>query len=95
MGNVRKISVALTAEQIAALQVAVETGEYATTSEIIREALRDWQSKRELRREEIDRLRRLWQQGIVSGRGKLGGIDQVKAEARRRRVAVKRASSGG
>jgi len=29
------------------------TGEYATTSEIVREAVRDWQFKRELRQEEV------------------------------------------
>ena len=38
MPYMQKVSVALTGEQVA----AVETGEYATTSEIIREAIRDW-----------------------------------------------------
>ena len=51
--------VALTNEQVAALKAAVETGECATTSEIVREALRDWQLKRELRREDIKRLRQM------------------------------------
>ena len=35
MPDIQKVSVALTGEQIAALKAAVETGEYATTSEII------------------------------------------------------------
>jgi hypothetical protein len=34
--DIQKISVAVTGEQLAALRAAVETGEYATTSEIIR-----------------------------------------------------------
>ncbi len=59
MSDIQKVSVALTGEQIAALKAAVETGEYATTSEIIREALRDWQFKRELRQEDIKRLRKM------------------------------------
>ncbi|HEV2485930.1 MAG TPA: hypothetical protein VGT08_10385 [Terracidiphilus sp.] len=39
MPEVQKISIALTAEQIGTLKSAVETGEYATTSEIVREAI--------------------------------------------------------
>jgi antitoxin ParD1/3/4 len=56
MAEVRKISIALTGEQIGALKSAVETGEYATTSEIVREAIRDWQHKRALRQEELSRV---------------------------------------
>ena len=63
MPDVKKISIALTGEQIVALKAAVETGEYATTSEIVREAIRDWQFKRELRDEDLRRLRHLWDQG--------------------------------
>ena len=45
MPDIQKVSVALTGEQIAVLKSAVETGEYATTSEAIREALRDWRKR--------------------------------------------------
>ena len=40
---------ALTGERESALKAAIETGEHATTCEIVREAVRDWQLKRELR----------------------------------------------
>jgi len=40
MPEIQKVSIALTGEQIGALKAAVETGEYATTSEIVREAIR-------------------------------------------------------
>ena len=53
MASVEKLSVALTNEQVSALKAAVDAGEYATTSEIVREAVRDWQLKRELRQEDI------------------------------------------
>lgn len=84
MPDVQKVSIALTAEQIAALKAAVETGEYATTSEIVREALREWQLKRELRREDIKRLRQLWDEGKASGRAKALNFDETREEARRR-----------
>jgi antitoxin ParD1/3/4 len=48
MPDIKKISIALTGEQVSALKAAVENGECATTSEIVREALRDWQYRREL-----------------------------------------------
>lgn len=82
MPDVRKVSVALTAQQISALKSAVDTGEYATTSEIVREAIRDWQFKRELRREDIDHLRQLWDEGKASGPARPVDFEQVKRRGR-------------
>lgn len=84
MASIEKISIALTSEQIASLKNAVETGEYATTSEVIREALREWQWKRNLRQDELDRLRRLWQNGKASGNAKALNLNATRSEARRR-----------
>src|ERR1700738_5306190 len=67
MPEIQKVSIALTGEQVAALKAAVETGEYATTSEVVREALREWQWKREQRTEELKRLQQSWQKGKASG----------------------------
>ncbi len=66
MTDIQKVSVALTAEQLAALKAAVDAGEYATTSEIVREAICDWQLKHEFRQEDIRRLRQLWDEGKAS-----------------------------
>jgi antitoxin ParD1/3/4 len=85
MTDIQKVSVALTREQVAALKAAVETGEYATTSEIVREALRDWQFKRSLRREDINRLRRLWDEGKASGSPEPFDIRRTIAAAKRRK----------
>jgi putative addiction module CopG family antidote len=46
MANVEKVSVALTAEMAAMMRQAVESGEYASASEVVREALRDWKFRR-------------------------------------------------
>lgn len=84
MANVEKVSVALTGEQIAALKAAVEAGEYATTSEIVREAVRDWQLKRELRQEDIKRLRQLWDEGVASGSAGKVDMQELRRQARAR-----------
>jgi antitoxin ParD1/3/4 len=82
MANIEKVSVALTGEQVSALKAAVEAGEYATTS--VREALRDWQLKRELRQEDIKRLRQMWDAGIASGSAGELDMKKLRREARAR-----------
>jgi antitoxin ParD1/3/4 len=82
--DIQKVSVALTSEQISALKSAVETGEYATTSEAVRDALREWQWKRELRGEDLNRLREMWRAGKASGAAVPLDLTEVRQEARRR-----------
>ncbi|MEO8280830.1 MAG: ribbon-helix-helix protein, CopG family, partial [Ideonella sp.] len=48
-----KISIALPAEMVAIVRSAVETGEYASSSEVVRDALRDWTRKRRLQRQGV------------------------------------------
>jgi antitoxin ParD1/3/4 len=91
MSDIHKISVALTGEQIAALKAAVETGEYATTSEIVREASRDWQFKHDLRQEDIRRLRQLWDEGKASGPAAPLDFNKLRHEARERLTAIRKA----
>jgi antitoxin ParD1/3/4 len=62
MPTVEKISIALPREMVAQLRQAVETGEYASSSEVVRDALRDWTHKRQLQQNGIAELRNLWQQ---------------------------------
>jgi antitoxin ParD1/3/4 len=84
MPEVQKVSISLTGEQIFALKAAVEAGEYATTSEIVREAIRDWQFKRELRQEDLKRLRQLWDEGKASGAVTPVDFEAARQEAHRR-----------
>jgi antitoxin ParD1/3/4 len=67
MSNVEKLSVAVTPEMAALMRQAVEAGEYASTSEVVRDALRDWEYRRKQRDQAIIELRRLVQEGIDSG----------------------------
>jgi antitoxin ParD1/3/4 len=43
---------------------AVATGEYASSSEVIRDALRDWTYKRSLRQQGVAELRKIWQEAL-------------------------------
>ena len=84
MAEIQKVSIALTGEQLASMRAAVAAGEYATTSEIVREAIREWQYKRELRQDDIRRLRALWDEGKASGAGEPFDIEKTLAAAQAR-----------
>jgi antitoxin ParD1/3/4 len=64
MSTVEKISIALPPEMVAVVRSAVDTGEYASSSEVVRDALRDWTQKRSLRQQGVEELRQVWQQAI-------------------------------
>ncbi|HUY81724.1 MAG TPA: type II toxin-antitoxin system ParD family antitoxin [Acidobacteriaceae bacterium] len=59
---IKKISIALPSNMVAVVREAVETGEYASSSEVVRDALRDWTERRRLRQQAVDELRQIWQQ---------------------------------
>lgn len=60
-----KISIALPPEMVATVRSAVATGEYASSSEVIRDALRDWTHKRSLRQQGVAELRAVWQEALA------------------------------
>jgi antitoxin ParD1/3/4 len=62
MPAVEKISIALPGEMAAKVRKVVETGEYASSSEVVRDALQEWMLKRELRQHGLDELRTSWRQ---------------------------------
>lgn len=64
MPTVEKISIALPPEMVNLVREAVETGEYASSSEVVRDALRDWTQKRHLRQQGVEALRQVWQQAM-------------------------------
>lgn len=89
MPGIGKVSIALTPELLAIAKEAVESGEYASTSEVVREALREWSLRKPLRQAEIERLRKAWQEGIESGPSKPLDFDEIKRKGRERLAAFK------
>lgn len=72
-----KMSISITDEHVAVVQEAVRSGAYASSSEVIREALREWRAKRV--------VSELWDEGLASGQCD-GGVSMadIKREAKRR-----------
>ena len=84
MAIVEKITRGLTREMAGFVRNAVETGEHASTSEVIRDAVRAWKERRDLLGFTVEELRGLVQGGLESGPSKHASMAEVKAEARRR-----------
>ena len=63
MSNVEKLSVSLSPELAELVRSSVGKGGYTSSSELIREALRDWQVKQAIQEAELLRMRK----GVADG----------------------------
>ena len=60
--SVEKITIALPPKMVASVRKAVDAGDYASSSEVVRDALRDWRQKRQARQSGLKELRRMWRE---------------------------------
>ncbi|WP_041321217.1 type II toxin-antitoxin system ParD family antitoxin [Hyphomicrobium denitrificans] len=67
MAEIERLSIALPTPMADTVRQAVEAGEYASTSEVVRDALRLWESRRQLRERDVELLRQRWDAGKASG----------------------------
>ena len=76
MPGTERLTITLPSEMAATIKSAVAGGLYASTSEVVREALRDWQIKAELRQRRLDALRKDIDAGLKDvEQGRLGAFD--------------------
>ena len=92
MPTVEKISIALPPEMVTIVRQAVETGEYASSSEVVRDALRDWTQKRNLRQQGIDELRQVWRQALQDKTPGVSAEDVMDRLERKYKALAKAAS---
>ncbi len=85
MGAIERMTITMPAELAETLRQTVAGGEYASTSEVVREALRDWTRNRDTERRDLEALRTAIKAGLDSGPGI--PADQVFAELRARYAA--------
>ena len=86
--TMRTMTISLSPKQAGVVEAAVEAGAYASNSEVLRDALRLWEQREELRRLELARLKREYAEGIASGPGRELSADalleEFKTKARQR-----------
>jgi len=69
MPATERMTIAMPAEMAETLRQTVAGGEYASTSEVVREALRDWARNRDTERRDLEALRDAIKTGLESGPG--------------------------
>ena len=67
MGKIERMTITMPEEMADAVRAAVESGDYATSSEIVREALRDWTRERRNAALDMTALREAVRLGDESG----------------------------
>lgn len=89
MANIERMTVVFPEHMAAQIRAAVEAGEYASTSEAVRDAVRLWFGRRQLQAHELDRLRGAWDAGKESGTHGSIDFDKLREEARKRLALAK------
>ncbi|UOA16607.1 type II toxin-antitoxin system ParD family antitoxin [Sulfitobacter dubius] len=82
MPSAERMTITMPSDMAEALRQTVAGGEYASTSEVVREALRDWTRSRNAELRDLETLRDAIKAGLDSGPG--SSADQVFAELRAR-----------
>ena len=93
MSEIERLTVTLPADMAALVKEAVAGGDYASASEIVREALRDWEVKAETRRRKLDALRGDIDEGlkdVAKRRMVKPDLDDIMARGRRRSAGSSR-----
>lgn len=94
MPGIERLTVTMSPELAAVVKQAVETGDYASTSEVIRAALRDWKLKRALQIEELAALKADINKGLADlAAGRVKDFDADAIIARGRRLLADRSPS--
>ncbi len=65
MTQIERMTVALPAEMAGIIRDAVESGDYASSSEVFRDAIRDWKHKRQLQQQEVESIMLGVRQGLA------------------------------
>jgi antitoxin ParD1/3/4 len=92
VSKIEKLSIALTPELAAEVREAVQSGDYASTSEVVREALRGWAQSRNDRTATIAYFRQMIAEGLASGEPQeRPPLDEFLKSARARRARTRAA----
>ena len=84
MSEFDRLSVLVPPELAQAVREAVDGERYVVESDVVIDALQDWQVKRQIRAAKLKRLRELIEEGIASGSEPMAPdeFEQIKREGR-------------
>ena len=94
MAGIERMTITLPSEMAAVVRAAVEGGDYASGSEIVREALRDWKLKRAVQLQELSALKMDIDRGLADlADGRVQDFDAARIVERGRKLLASRSTS--
>jgi len=94
MAEIERMTITLPSDMAAVVKGAVEGGDYASSSEVVREALRDWKTKRALQLQEFAALKADIDRGLTDlAEGRVKDFDAARIIERGRRLLAGRSPS--
>lgn len=90
MGSIERMTITMPTDMAAVIKAAVEGGDYASTSEVVREALREWKLRRVVRSQKLAALKADLDKGLDDiAAGRVTDFDPEKIIARGRKLLDK------
>ncbi len=94
MPNIDRLTITMPTDMVAMVKAAIEDGDYASTSEVVREALRDWRIKRSLQLQELASLKNDIDKGLADvAVGRVNEFDAANIIERGRKLLADRSTS--
>lgn len=94
MADIERLTITLPSDMAAIVKAAVEGGEYASSSEVVREALRDWKMKHALQLQELASLKADIDRGLTDlAEGRVQDFDATRIIERGRKLLAGRSRS--
>jgi antitoxin ParD1/3/4 len=94
MAEIERLTITLPSEMAAAVKGAVNDGDYASASEVVRAALRDWKVKRALQLQELAALKADIDAGLADvASGRVKDFDAARIIERGRKLLAARSPS--
>jgi len=92
--ELERMTITLPHDVAAVIKGAVEGGDYASSSEVVREALRDWKTKRALQLQELAALKADIDRGLTDlAEGRVEDFDKARIVERGRKLLAARSRS--
>ena len=95
MADIERMTITLPSDMAAVVRSAVDGGDYASSSEVVREALRDWKAKRALQLQELASLKADIDRGLADvAEGRVQDFDATRIIERGKKLLAGRSPSG-
>ena len=94
MAEIERMTITLPSDMVAVVRGAVDGGDYASNSEVIREALRDWKMKRALQLHELAALKADIDRGLTNlAEGRVQDFDATRIIERGRKLLARQSTT--